>query len=140
MNHPGLLANAVLVLHVAFIAFVVFGLVAVLVGIPCRWRWTRRLWWRLTHLACIGVVIVQAWAGVMCPLTILENRLREAAGQDTYATGFIAHWLRRIIFFDAEPWAFTLVYTLFGGLVLVAWLMAPPIWRSSPGAGPRPGG
>ena len=129
MVNPALLADAVLMLHAGFIAFVLFGLLAVLAGIPLHWRWTRRPLWRACHLACIGLVVAQAWAGIVCPLTLLENDLRRRAGQATYDAGFIADWLHRIIFFEAEPWIFTCAYTLFGLLVIATWVMAPPKWR-----------
>jgi len=122
-----LLADAVLAMHAGFIAFVVVGQAAILVGIALRWRWVRGLWFRVLHLGAIGFVVLQAWLGVMCPLTVLEGSLRRAAGQAGYdELGFIATWLRRLIFFQAEPWVFTTAYTAFGALVVWTWWVAPP--------------
>ncbi len=129
MNGYRFLADFVLVTHTAFIAFVLFGLVAILLGMWRRWDWTRSFAFRVAHLAAIGYVVVQALFGLVCPLTDLENALRVRAGQDPYAqTGFIQHWLHKLIFFDAEPWVFTLCYTLFGLLVAATWWFAPPRW------------
>ena len=64
-----LFADAVLVLHFLFIVFVVGGLVLVVVGNLRSWRWVNTWWFRLAHLAAIGVVVAEAWLGVMCPLT-----------------------------------------------------------------------
>ncbi len=77
------LADLVLVLHLAFIVFVVAGGILAL-----RWRWAP-----LVHLpAALWGVMVQV-SGRVCPLTPLENALRDAAGEAGYASGFIEHYL-----------------------------------------------
>ena len=121
------LANAVLVLHVAIVLFVVGGLVLILVGNRCAWHWVNRWWFRLAHLAAIGVVVAEAWFGITCPLTTLEAWLRVRAGAPVYGgSGFIEHWLQRLLYYDAPPWVFTLGYTAFALLVLGAWWLYPP--------------
>ena len=77
------LADLVLVLHLAFIVFVLAGGLLAL-----RWRWAP-----LVHLpAALWGVLVQV-SGRLCPLTPLENALRGAAGEAGYAGGFIEHYL-----------------------------------------------
>ena len=85
-------ADLLLLTHVLFVAFVVFGLVLILVGKPMKWGWVRNPWFRFAHLAAIGVVTLQAWLGVVCPLTTWEMALRRRAGDATYTGEFIAHW------------------------------------------------
>lgn len=121
-----LLADAVLVLHAGFVAFVVLGLVAIVAGNLRQWRWVNRRAFRLAHLAAIALVIAQSWLGVRCPLTGLESWLRARAGEAGYASGFIQHWLRALLFFDAPVWAFTAAYTLFGLAVAACWWYFPP--------------
>lgn len=128
-----LLADLVLLLHAMFIAFVVFGLVLILVGGALKWRWVRNRWFRLAHLAAIGVVVLQAWFGVVCPLTDLESYLRRRAGQPAYEVGFIADHLHRLIFFDAPVWVFTACYTAFGLGVLAALWWVRPRWGGGAG-------
>lgn len=123
-----ILADVVVTIHALFVAFVVFGLGAILLGLALRWGWVRNFWFRVLHLAAIGLVAAQAVAGVICPLTILENSLRRQAGQETYPGAFIGYWAHRLIFFHAEPWVFTLAYSLFGLAVLVAFVAGPPRW------------
>lgn len=121
------LADAVLVLHFAVVVFVVGGLVAVLVGnLAARWRWVNHPVFRFLHLLAIGVVVVQAWLGQHCPLTLLESWLRVQAGTSAYRRSFIEHWLQRIVFHEAPLWVFTLAYTVFGALVLLTWWRFPP--------------
>lgn len=128
------LADAVLVLHVGVVLFVVGGLVLVVLGNRRGWAWVNRIGFRLAHLAAIGVVAAQAWLGAVCPLTTLESWLRLRAGAGAYRGSFVEHWLQRLLYFDAPPWVFVLGYTLFAALVAAAWCRYPPRYR-----GGRPG-
>ena len=119
----GLLADAILVMHFAFVVFVVVGFLAILIGLLARWSWVHNRIFRITHLAAIGIVVLQAWFGQLCPLTIWENALRQRAGQSGYSETFIQHWLHKLLFFQAEPWVFATIYTVFGVLVILAWIL-----------------
>lgn len=83
-----ILADLVLVLHLAFIVFAVTGGLLTL-----RWRWAP-----LVHLpaACWSAFIVAT--GGLCPLTPLENAFRRAAGAEGYSGGFIEHYLLPVIY------------------------------------------
>ena len=74
------LADAVLVLHSVIVAFIIIGLVLIVLGGLLRWRWITNPWFRATHLIGIAIVVAQAWLGRLCPLTILEAWLRQQAG------------------------------------------------------------
>jgi len=121
-----LLADLVLALHFGIVVFVVGGLVLVVVGNRRAWGFVNRWWFRLAHLAAIGIVVAQAWLGVVCPLTTLESRLRRRAGGAGYETSFIEHWLGRALYYDAPAWVFTAAYTLFAAAVVAAWWYFPP--------------
>lgn len=125
------LADLVLFIHAAFVAFVVLGQVVILLGWWRGWRWTRKMSFRVAHLAAIGYVVLESWIGIACPLTVLENTLRRAAGEAGYAGSFIADWLSRLLYWSAPPWIFTLVYTLFGVLVAVTYWKYPPRRRNA---------
>ncbi len=125
-NPWSLLADLVLVIHALFVGFVVIGQVLILVGLWRGWRWVRSRILRSLHLLAIGVVVLQAWAGVLCPLTVIENALRVRAGESSYAGAFIRYWLHRIIFYDAETWVFTVVYTVFAAVVVLTWYFVRP--------------
>lgn len=127
------LANTVLVLHVGVVLFVVGGLLLIVLGHwrrrrrPGTWRCVDAWWFRLAHLAAIGVVVAESWYGVVCPLTTLEAWLRVRAGAPVYGgSGFVEHWLQRLLYYDAPAWVFTLGYTLFALLVVWAWWRFPP--------------
>ena len=122
----GLLADLILLLHVAIVAFAVLGQLLFVAGGLRGWAWGRMLWVRLTHLGLIAFVVLQSWLGQTCPLTLWEQSLRLQAGQTAYAESFIEHWLSRLIFFNAPSWVFATVYTGFGALVLLSWCWWPP--------------
>ena len=121
-----LLADVVLTAHFAVVVFVVGGLVAIVVGNLRGWRFVNGWWFRGAHLAAIGVVVLQAWFGTVCPLTTLESWLRVQAGETAYEANFIEHWLTRLLFYEAPGWVFTAAYTAFGLAVVAAWWRFPP--------------
>lgn len=121
-----LLANAVLAVHFCVVLFVVLGLLLIVVGNLWHWQWVNRLWFRIAHLAAIAVVVLQSWAGLVCPLTTLESWLRTKAGAVAYSESFIEHWLQQLLFYDAPWWTFVAAYSIFGLLVIAAWRRFPP--------------
>lgn len=84
------LADLVLIIHAAFIAFVVFG------GLLVLWK-RQALIWHALALTWGATVI---GLGLICPLTPLENLLRRLAGREGYSGGFIEHYLLNIIYPD----------------------------------------
>ena len=126
-----LLADVVLTLHFAIVAFVVGGLILTIIGNLSAWSWVNALWFRLAHLVAIAVVVAQAWFGATCPLTSLEMWLRVRAHAATYSSSFIEHWLQRLLYYEAPTWVFTLGYSLFGLLVAATWWRFPPTTKRS---------
>ena len=121
-----LAADLLLFSHVLFVAFVVFGLVLILIGKVLAWDWVRNTWFRFGHLAAIGIVVLQSWVGVICPLTTWEMALREQAGDVVYSGSFISHWLESILYFQAPAWVFSVCYTVFAAVVVASWLWVRP--------------
>lgn len=121
-----LLADIVLVTHVFYATFIVGGLILIVAGVFAGWRWITNFWFRILHLVAIGIVVLQSWLGIICPLTNLEVHLRDRAGQASYDATFIAHWMHRLLYYDAPLWLFSLCYTLFGLVVLATWIFVPP--------------
>lgn len=82
------MADAVLLLHLTFIVFVLLGGLLSL-------RWPRLA---LVHLpAAVWGVLVEA-AGWTCPLTPLEVALRQRAGQAGFTGGFVEHYLTAVVY------------------------------------------
>lgn len=121
-----LAADAILLLHVLFVAFIVVGLVLIFVGKIRAWSWVRNPWFRLAHLLAIAVVTVQSWFRLICPLTTLEMALRSRAGDAVYSVSFISHWLETILYYQAPAWAFVVCYTTFGAVIVASWFLVRP--------------
>ena len=129
----GALANGVLIAHVGIVVFIAGGLALTLAGGLCGWQWVRKFWFRVLHLVGIGYIAIEAWLGIVCPLTTLEQWLRAQAGQAQYAGDFVAYWLRKFMFYEAQPWVFIAAYSGVGLFVVICWLVWPPAypWRSA---------
>lgn len=119
-------ADTVLFIHVSFVGFVILGLILVFAGKLLSWSWVRNRRFRIAHLAAIGIVVLQSWFSVICPLTLWEMELRDKAGDVTYPGSFVAHWLETLLYYRAPEWVFILLYTLFGALVVGSWFWVRP--------------
>ncbi|MBV9727311.1 MAG: DUF2784 domain-containing protein [Gammaproteobacteria bacterium] len=106
-----LLADALVVLHFAFTAFVVFG------GF-LTWRWPRLAWLHLPALAW-GCWVELSHS--ICPLTPLENHFRRLGGEAGYSEGFLAHYLVRVLYPPGLTWH---VQWLLAAVLLVINLVA----------------
>ena len=131
MSIYSLLADLVVVIHVACVIFNVFGLLAVLVGRLLRWKWVRNFWFRTIHLMMIAFLVVQVLGDIACPLTTLEKHFMFKAGLEPYPRSFVGECLHNLIFYDVEPWVFTVYYCGFAAVVLATFFLVPPRWPRS---------
>ncbi len=121
-----LAADLILLIHAGFVLFVVLSLPLIIAGKFLHWRWVHNFRFRVIHLISIGLVTLQAWLGMICPLTTLEMALRERAGDATYPGSFIAYWVSQLIYYDLPLWVFAVAYTVFCALVLGCWYWVRP--------------
>jgi hypothetical protein len=105
VSRHGALADAVVVVHFAFVLFVLFGGLLVL-----RWRWVR---WLHLPAAAWGALI--EFAGWTCPLTPLEKWLRREGNLGGYEGGFVEHYILPVLY----PQALTRNVQLVLGLIVV---------------------
>jgi len=124
----GHLADAVVVVHAIYVAVVVFGLLAILIGACRRWRWVRNFWVRAVHLVMIAYVAVEAGFGITCPLTKLERHWRQLAGESVEGGSFVGRLAHDILFYDLPQWTFDVMHVVFGVAVLLTFLVIPPRW------------
>jgi len=128
----GFLADAIVAIHSAFVGFVLLGQAAILAGLCLRWQWIRNPWFRLGHLGAIVVVAFESMAGIACPLTVWEYRLRDLAGQKVSDATFIGRIIHDMLFYGFQPWVFNTMYVGFALLVVATFILAPPrftLWR-----------
>lgn len=121
------LADAVLIVHWAFAAFIVLGLALVWLGAWRGWGFVRWRSFRLAHLGAMGVVLAESLLGVFCPLTELEYALRRMGGTDApHDTTFMADWAARLFYWDLPEVVFTALYAGIFILMLLSWRLVPP--------------
>lgn len=82
------MADALVAVHVGFVLFVVFGGFLVL-----RWPWLKWL-----HLPAVSWGVAVEFANWLCPLTPLENALRERAGLAAYQGDFIERYVLPVLY------------------------------------------
>jgi len=126
-----LLADVVLVVHFAFVLFVLGGFALILAGAALGWRWVRNRAFRYAHLAAIVLVAIEALVGVACPLTLWENMLRRASPD---GPSFVGRWVSRLLYYNLPEWVFTTAYFVFAIAVAVTLWLVPP-GRNRPPAG-----
>jgi hypothetical protein len=117
-------ADAILVSHLAFVLFVVFGALLLL-------RWPRLAWLQIP--AVVWAAFIE-FSGTICPLTPLEVALRQRAGQAGYGGGFVDHYVVSLLY----PEGLTQNMQAMLGAVVIAinaaiYIVAFRRWRTSPG-------
>ena len=125
----GFLADAMVILHVAYVAYVLVGQLLVIAGAAFQRQWARNPWFRWTHLLAIAIVAVEVSMDWECPLSIWERDLRDLAGQEHGADSFMGRIFHRILFWPDTPQIFfdTLHVSMFV-IVAQAFVMYPPRW------------
>ena len=117
---PLFLADALVVAHLLYVAFVMAGGFLLL-------RWPKLAW---AHLPAAAWAAYIEFSGGICPLTPLENRLRALGGESVYSGGFVERYLLPILYPENLTWP---VQWVLGGLVvavnLVAYALAYRAWR-----------
>jgi hypothetical protein len=111
------LADLVLFIHFGFVVFVIVG------GFfASRWRW---LPW--VHLPAVAWAVVLEFSGWICPLTPLENSLRQASGEAGYTGGFLEHYLVQVVY----PVGLTPEIQIYIGLgvLLINGITYSVVWR-----------
>ena len=110
-----LLADLIVILHLGFIVFAALGALL-------AFKWPRVIW---LHLPAVIWAAITEFMGLICPLTPLENWLRQQAGADPYQTSFISHYLLPLIY---PPGLTPSIQWLLGGILVMlnvliyAWL------------------
>ena len=117
------LADVILFVHFGIATFIVLGLALTWLGVALAWHWVRNFWFRLAHLSAIGYVAIEALAGIVCPLTLWEDALRQSVGEQP---SFVARWVRRLLFYELPEWVFACAYVVIALATAVTWWLAPP--------------
>ena len=122
---PQMLATAILVVHLAIVAFNVGGLIVIPLGKWAGWRFVGAFWWRLAHLASLAVVALQSVLGQDCFLTLWQASLEAGAGAGE-PPPLIATWINWLLYWPLPLWVFAAAYVAVFLYTLLLWRWVPP--------------
>ena len=111
------LADAVVVVHLAFLAYIPLGGVL-------TWWWPRTVW---AHLAAVAIGVVSITVKFDCPLTTWEQSFRRRGGQRPYTNGFVDHYLTGHVYPHGYDSAVQLV---FGGCIAASYVYSYALRRA----------
>ena len=118
-----LLADFILISHFTFVLFVVGSLPLIWIGAGLGWPWIRNFRFRAAHLTAICLVAAESLIGMICPLTVWEDTLRNAGRPEA---SFVQRWVSRLLYYDLPESMFTVTYVAFAVLVAATfWLIRP---------------
>jgi hypothetical protein len=126
-----LLADLIVAIHIAYVVYVVGGLVAILIGALRGRKWIRNPWFRVTHLLAILIVVMEVFLKLNCPLTTWENQARAVAHQPVDGSAFMDRLLTFILIGTAPRWVINSAYFVFAIAIVATFLWAPPRWKSA---------
>ncbi len=106
--------NAIVLVHLAFIAFVLFG-----AWLALQWKWVAVL-----HVPAFAWGAAVEFRSAQCPLTPLEQWLRRLAGDGGYRGGFVEHYIMPVIY----PAGLTPAVQFWLGVVVVTLNVAIYVW------------
>ena len=125
-----MLADLVFALHAGVVLFNIGGLLLIVIGGLVGWAWIRQRGFRIAHVGLMALVTLEAIFGLTCPLTLLEDALRGVENEQS----FVQRWTMALIYWNAPPWVFVLLYVAFLLAVIGAWVAWPPIASKRQGA------
>jgi len=109
------MADTILVIHFSYALFIIAGFIFIWTGFLAGWESIRNPLFRYLHLSAMGIVVVESVFGIVCPLTWLENTIRNTSGP-LYEEGFIPYWIHTLL----------LIYIGFFILMIVSFIVIPP--------------
>jgi hypothetical protein len=132
-----ILADLVVLIHFAWILFILWGFILavcssisvyVLRTAKDRWRTFFDRWiFRTIHLGGIVYVAILAVLGKYCPLTILENELREQYNTElTYPGSFVVHYIEKIVYPEANFLLFVIPTIIIAVFTVLMFIIRPP--------------
>lgn len=123
----GILADATALLHGLLAAFIAGGVIVIVIGLWRRWVFVRGYCFRVAHLALSIVVLIFELANQPCPLTTLEQWLRELQAKGSaYENTFIGHYVSETIHVPVPPQSLAVPMSVFVALVVALYLWCGP--------------
>jgi len=123
----GVLASIVVLIHLAYFVFVIYGFVAIVIGPKLRWAWIRNPWFRIAHVFSVFIVLAEDAFGLNCPLNVAEASLRSPEADAGNVLDLLLHH-------TLSERALDVLYWTLGPTLILLLFIVRPNWRSSPSA------
>ncbi len=120
------LAQTVLAIHILIAGFIVFGIIAIPLGARLGWPWIHIFWWRLLHIAAMGIVAAQKLMGNSCFLSTWEFHLVSIAREVPHHTPVFQSLGEHVLYWNLPLWFFACLYTALFVFVIALWFITPP--------------
>ena len=116
-----MIADIVLSIHLAVILFVLSGFIFIPLASINGWTWFAGRRTRILHTLIMSIVTVETIVGVSCPLTWIENSLREFQR----SSSFIGYWIQQAVYWDLPSQVFIFIYSVCLAWTVLMWKLFP---------------
>ena len=120
-----LFSEIVLLFHFCIFLFIILSFFFIPFGYYQKWEWVKNKYYRLIHLVLMGFIFVETILGFMCPLTVLENFLRNNIGINYKITQII----HQIMYWDLPTYQFIILYLLSLLYIIFLWIFFKPDFK-----------
>ena len=118
-------SEIVLLFHFCIFLFMILSFFLIPIGYYQKWTWVKNKYYRSIHLVLMGIIFMETILGFMCPLTILENFLRN----DTEINNKITHIIHQIMYWDLPSYQFIILYLLSLLYLIFLWCFFKPDFK-----------
>ncbi len=120
-----LFSEIVLLFHFCIFLFIILSFILIPLGYYQKWEWVKNKYYRLIHLVLMGIVFIETILGFMCPLTILENFLRN----DIEINNKITQFIHQIMYWNLPTYQFIILYLLSLFYLIYLWFFFKPDFK-----------
>lgn len=120
-----LFSEIVLLFHFCIFLFMILSFFLIPLGYYQKWEWVKNKYYRLIHLVLMGIIFIETILGFMCPLTILENFLRN----DIEINNKITQIIHQIMYWDLPTYQFIILYLLSLLYLIFLWFFFKPDFK-----------
>ena len=118
-------SEIVLLFHFSIFLFMILSFILIPLGYHKKWKWVKNKYYRLIHLVLMGIIFIETILGFMCPLTILENFLRN----DIKINNKITQIIHQIMYCDLPTYQFITLYLLSLSYLIFLWFFFKPDFK-----------
>ena len=115
-------SEIVLLVHFCIFLFILLSFFFIPIGYHQKWKWVKNRYYRSIHIILMGIIFIETILGFMCPLTILENFLRN----DTKVNNKFTEIIHLIMYWDLPSYQFIILYLLSILYLVFLWFFFKP--------------